>query len=250
MNQIFKVENLNFRWNKTIHPILSDCSFEIEKGSLTSIIGPNGSGKSTLVKILAGLINADSGEIIFSDQNIKKYKSKELAKELSFVEQNVNENIPLTVNELVNLGNYPYFDFFNSHSREEKKRLEFALDITGIKQFKERYFNSLSGGEKQKVMIARAVCQSYKVLVFDEPTSSLDLKNKIETMILLKKLIEEKQSTIIMISHDLGLVKKFSSNICYIKNGKVINIHPEEMNSDLIKDVFYIDNAGIEYADV
>ena len=209
MNTVFDVKKINFRWNKKNRLIIKDCSFKIKKGTLTSIIGINGSGKSTLIKLLANFIPVGSGNILFFNKEITNYKGKELAKRLSYVSQNPNENIPLTVNEIVKLGNYPYYNFFDSNFIEENKRLKFALEITEIGHLKHRFFDSLSGGEKQKVMVARAVCQSYEVLLLDEPTSSLDLKNKIEIMILLRKLVKEKQSTIIMISHDLSLIKIF-----------------------------------------
>jgi len=225
MNKLFKVENLSFKWKESDSYLFNNINFSIEKNRLTSIIGKNGSGKTTLLKLLAKILDPTSGEIILNEKNISTLSFKELATNISYVEQNLSNDIPLLVKEVVSLGNILLddiiFNYSSDKNRQKKEQLEKAIALTKIESLIDKPFNKLSGGEKQKVLIARAVCQSTKIILLDEPTSFLDIKNQFETMELLHSFVNNEGMSIILISHNLNLVSNYSDNILIIEDGIV-----------------------------
>ncbi len=210
------VKDLSFHWQKG-KPILHNINLSIKPGIMTVIAGQNGSGKSTLIKLLAGLLTPIHGEILFYNKPLSYYNKKTLAKHMAYVEQNTEEHIHLTVRNIVSLGTFPHRKLLETCSDETDSKIEEALNTTGTNHLSERYFNTLSGGEKQKVMIARGVCQSSSVLLLDEPTSALDVKNRIEIMELLRKLIALRGITIILISHDFNLISRYADEVIFLK---------------------------------
>ncbi|MCK4798865.1 MAG: ABC transporter ATP-binding protein [Spirochaetes bacterium] len=220
--EIYKVEKLFFEWNKNSNYILENVSFSIKKGAFTMIIGKNGSGKTTLLKLLANFFHPGHGKIYFYGKETKSIKRGDFAKQVAYVAQNPDEKIPITVKEVVNLGNFPNQTFFHSNDRELNKRLIESLEITETIDFQDRFFPSLSGGEKQKVMIARALCQNTSVILLDEPTSSLDIKNKVEIMKLLQSFVKKKNISLVLVSHNLNLVSNFADEVILLHNKNVI----------------------------
>jgi len=225
MDKLFKIENLNFKWKGNSKYLFDNVNFSIEKNRLTSIIGKNGSGKTTLLKLLAKILEPTNGKIILNEKDISNLPLKELAACISYVEQNLSNDIPLLVQEVVALGNIllndTIFNYNNDKNRRKKEQLEKAIALTKIEHLIDKPFNKLSGGEKQKVLIARAVCQSTKIILLDEPTSFLDIKNQFETMELLHSFVKKEDMNIILISHNLNLVSNYSDNILIIKDGIV-----------------------------
>ncbi len=242
---LFKIKGLNFYWDKN-NILFHNSDFTIKKEKLTTIIGKNGSGKTTLIKILANLLKPKKGEILLNNINIQQYKLKELAKKLSYVEQSFNENIPLKVMDILKLGTYPYLSIFNTF-KDVSERIEKAIYLCNLEKLLNRDFNTLSGGEKQKVMIAKALCQSDSIILMDEPTSFLDIKNELEIFSLLKNLTEKHGYTIIVITHNINLCYQYSDEILTILEKKVeVQSKQAFLDSLLFRKVYEIDIRNIK----
>ncbi|HOV15301.1 MAG TPA: ABC transporter ATP-binding protein [Spirochaetota bacterium] len=222
MNEyIYQIKNLNFAFNKKSQLIIENANLSIKKSKLTAIVGVNGSGKSTFLKLLINFLSPLSGDIIFLNKNLKDIEQKNLSRHIAYVSQNPNENIPLTVDEVINFGNYPYENLIFRDKPHFKENLNNALKITRTEHLKDKLFTNLSIGEKQKVMIARAICQNTQVILLDEPTSSLDIKNEVEIMRMLKQFVIEKKISIILICHNLNLISQYADEIIFINDKKI-----------------------------
>ncbi len=203
----------------------------LKKGQLVCLLGPNGTGKSTLVKTVAGLINPLEGKIDYQDKPIIELSSREKSKLLSVV---LTEPIiigNLTAYEIVELGRYPYKNWWGKNTEEDQTIVEEAIKSTGIEHLRDRKIAELSDGEKQKIMIARALAQNTDYILLDEPTSHLDLPSKIEVMTLLRQLVMQWDKSILVSTHDLNLAIQTSDKFWLIdKHGKF----QSGINEDLI----------------
>ncbi len=202
--------------------VLSDISFDIEKSSFSAVIGPNGSGKSTLMKILAGILRYKKGKILLSGKSLKKYSGKKLARHAAYVPQIASTEFPFTVNELVLLGRSPHQGMLGMNSKKDHMIADQAMEFTDIMALSQKSINRISGGERQRVFIARAICQQPEILLLDEPASALDLAHQIRLMDLLERLKKETDITIVMVSHDINLAAMYSDAMVLIKNGKIV----------------------------
>jgi len=245
---MFKVENLNFYWDKK-NILFTDSTFNIKKERLTTIVGRNGSGKTTLLKILCNLIKPVKGDIFLNNIKIDKYKPKELAKILSYVEQDFDKNIPLKVIDILKLGTYPYLSILYNN-REIIDRIDKAIELCKLKDFLQREFNKLSTGEKQKVILAKALCQSDSVILLDEPTSFLDIKNEIEIINLLRDLVTNHKYTVVMITHNINLSYQYSDEIITIFDKKIETHNKKDLLDPIIlRKIYDVDIKKIEYND-
>ena len=198
---MINVENINYSIKN--NKILENISFTINHGDMVSIIGPNGAGKSTLVKLLTGLIKADSGSILLYNKNVYEYKKKDRAKLISYVPQEYNFAVAdLTVEEFTATGRYPYLDYFGTITPNQQEKIEYYMNLTNIYPLKNRNISTLSGGEKQRVLIAAALAQEAEFIILDEVSSNLDPKIKDDINNLLIKLNNEKKFAVISITHD------------------------------------------------
>jgi iron complex transport system ATP-binding protein len=210
---------------------------------MLGIIGPNGCGKTTLIKLLCNLLKAESGTILLFDENINKINGNDLAKSVAYVPQNVEIIFPFTVFEVVLMGRAPYLSGIGFEKENDYKianRLIEELDIKGIRH---KPYNTLSGGEKQRVSIARALCQEPKIILLDEPNSHLDISHQLEIFNFIKKLNNEKKVTVISVSHDLNLASFFFDRIVCMKDGELITSgSPSEvLTRKNIKSIFETD---------
>ena len=177
-----EARNVSFGYENRL--VLTDISFSIGSGELVALIGPNGSGKTTLLKTLLGFLPAKNGQVSLQDRPLRAYPVKERAKTIAYVSQQPALTFPLTSYELVSLGRYPHASRFN-FSSADAAAVESALEQTDSGHLKERYFGTLSGGEKQKILIARALAQSARILLLDEPTLHLDLYYQLQILAAL-----------------------------------------------------------------
>jgi len=212
---MIEVRNLWYSYNSK--PVIRDLDFESEMGELVFILGPNGSGKTTLLKCMAGILKP-KGAVLVEKVSIERISGRELARKLAYVPQRSDSGF-LTVYDVVLLGRRPYMGF--SPSEEDYRIVEEVLSLLDLKKFSYRRLNELSGGELQKVMIARALAQKPKILLLDEPTNNLDVKNQIEIMKLLRKIADEKEISVISTMHDLNLAAIFADRIVMLKNGRI-----------------------------
>src|SRR5665648_158747 len=180
------VKNLNFSYYDT--PVLKNLNFEIKKNSFISILGPNGAGKSTIVKLISKVLTGYHGEILIEGKNIRNLNQIEIAKKIAVVPQSTSLGFNFSVFETVMMGRYPYLSRFKSENQEDYKIVNEVMKLTRTEIFKDKNYNELSGGEKQRVIIAQTLVQSSPIIILDEPTSHLDINFQIEFMELFFSL--------------------------------------------------------------
>ena len=202
--------NLSIGYDKAIY---SGINLSLKSGTLTSLLGVNGSGKSTLIKTLCGFIPPVAGSITIQDTPLEKLSSRKKAETIGVVLTDREMNGGLTVYEVVALGRYPYTDFFGQLKSDDRQMIEWALEETGIADKKGRYMAELSDGERQKVMISKALAQDCPVIILDEPTAFLDITARIKTMKLLGRIAHQNNKTIFLSTHDLDTALRMSDNL-------------------------------------
>jgi len=211
------INNLSFSYAS--HSILKDVNLTVDAGEVLSIVGPNGSGKSTLLKCINQLLKTQRNTVLIDGKDVSSINLKELCKIIGYVPQASTSTFPFTVFDVVLMGRRPYIQW--SVSRYDNLIVAEILNFMGIKEFAFRHFNELSGGEQQKVIIARALAQQPQILLLDEPTSSLDIRHQMEILCMLRGLTKSKQRSVIMAIHDLNLTSRFSDQIILLKKGKI-----------------------------
>ena len=199
--------------------VCDDVSFNIEKGKITSFIGPNGAGKSTVLSMISRLMDMDSGEVFIEGKEIRKWDSKELSKKISILRQSNNINIKLTIKELVSFGRFPYCE--GKLTKEDEKFVDDAIEYMRLTEIKDRYLDELSGGQRQRAYIAMIIAQNTDYILLDEPLNNLDMKNSVEMMKLLRKMVEDLGKTIVIVLHDINFASCYSDNIVALKDGKL-----------------------------
>jgi len=225
---VLKISKLNFAYNSNI--ILKNISLEFNEGEFSAIIGPNGAGKSTLLKIIDGILHSDDEHVTFDETAITSISRKQLARNIAYLPQEIEFSFAYSVHDVVRMGRFPYLHGLNLYSQDDERIIDNVLSLMDIKQFKKRSFNELSGGEKQRVLIASALAQQPKIILLDEPTSALDLHHQIAIYQILKSLQKEKNLTVIVVTHDINLVAQFSNRIILMDKGSIIKDGtPEEV---------------------
>ena len=214
--------NITFSYDRK--PVLKDVSFSAKVGEWLGILGPNGSGKTTLIKCLAGILKPQSGKIEIlplPSPPPKGEGTRTLSQTIAVVPQESAIAFPFTAFEIVMMGRTPYQKLFGFDSKRDVKVATEAMQMTGTLQFADRQFGELSGGERQAVIIARALAQEPKVLLMDEPTAFLDIRHQQDILGLIKKLNEEKGITVISAMHDINLALLYCRSILFLKDGQV-----------------------------
>ena len=199
--------------------VLKDVEMEVGLGEILSIVGPNGSGKSTLLKCINRILKTQQNTVLIDGKDTSEVTLKELSKIMGYVPQSSTSTFPFTVFDVVLMGRKPYIHW-NLSERDNEIVAE-MLDFLGIGELAMRYFNELSGGEQQKVIMARALAQQPQILLLDEPTSSLDIKHQLEILGMLKSLTQSKERSVIVSMHDLNLASRFSDRMIMLKQGKI-----------------------------
>jgi iron complex transport system ATP-binding protein len=217
---MLNIKNLNFAYLES--EVLSDINISVSTTEFVGIIGPNGAGKSTLLKSLLGFLNIPGECILINDKAIHEYPKKELGKYIAYVQQETEFSFSFTVKEIVKMGRYPYSKGIGFISDEDERIIKDAMQKMEITEFANRSFNELSGGEKQRVVIASALAQQPKILLLDEPTSSLDLHHQIDIYKILKILQRDTNLTTIVVTHDINLAAQYCERIILMNHGKVI----------------------------
>lgn len=229
-----QIKNLGFNIDK--NEILKDISFDIEKGSFVGVIGPNGSGKSTLLKNIYRLYKPSGGEIFLDNKDLSKMKDKECAREIAVLAQESNSQFDFTVEQIVKMGRYPYKSTFEDYSKRDLQMVKEMLEKVGLDDYGDRSFSNLSGGEKQRTLIARALVQNTDFLILDEPTNHLDIGYQIQLMDLVKGL----NITTLSAIHDMNIASMYCDYLILINKGKIIKFGTVEevITSEMLKEVF------------
>jgi iron complex transport system ATP-binding protein len=230
------INKLSF--NYTGIPVLKDVDLEVGPGEMLGIVGPNGSGKSTLLKCINRVLKTQPNTVLIDGNDINNLNLRELAKMMGYVPQTSTNTFPFTVFDVVLMGRKPYIHW--NLSERDYEIVADVLDFLGIGELSMRHFNELSGGEQQKVIVARALAQQPRLLLLDEPTSSLDIKHQLEIMCILKSLTQSKERSVIVSLHDLNLASRFSDIILMLKQGCIYAVGtPEEVLTEENIDAVY-----------
>lgn len=229
-----QVKNLKFSIDKK--DILKDISFDIPKGSFVGIIGPNGSGKSTILKNIYRLYKPDSGKLILDNKDLSTMKDKDCAKEIAVLAQESNSQFDFTVEQIVKMGRYPYKSVFEDYSKKDIDMVNNMLKRVGLNNYSDRSFSKLSGGEKQRTLIARALVQDTDFLILDEPTNHLDIGYQIQLMDLVKSL----NITTLSAIHDMNIASMYCDYLIVMKDGKIRKCGKVEevITEDMLKEIF------------
>ncbi len=220
MGKSIQIKDLSFGYGD--QSILKKLNVMIGHRTFLSIIGPNGSGKTTLLKNIARNLTPNQGSIFIDEKKLTTYSTADLAKDMAVVHQNPDAGVDFTVYDVVMMGRHPYISRFKRETDQDVSIVEQALKATNIFHLQERFIDEISGGEKQRVMIAKALAQEPQILLLDEPTSFLDIHHQIEILDLLKKLNVEKSITVIAVIHDLNLAARYSDEVMLMHEGKVL----------------------------
>ncbi len=247
---ILKVDDLCYSAGKKA--ILDKVGFSVKPGSKVSIVGPNGAGKTTLLKCLNNIISEYSGSIFISGKNVRKYSQKKLAEIVSYVPQSNSSMFVFTVWEFVMMGRYPHLSPFSFISTEDKNICREALELTETDRFADRQISTLSGGERQSVMIAAALCQQSSIILLDEPTTFLDYRHAEHIERLLLKINAEHNITIVSITHDINLAALYSDEIFALKDGRIVFSGAGEkiMNKEALSEIYDMDFVFAEHPQV
>ena len=219
MSCVFELQNLSFKYNEI--PILQGISLQIPQGLITGILGPNGSGKTTLLKLLSGIYKPSEGYVLLNRKPLKEYSRPEIARQIAFLEQNNNSTLPFTVREVVEMGRYPWLKPLSSLSVNDREIIDYALDCFNLTTKQNQIAETLSGGERQLVSLARAMAQEPSILVLDEPTTYLDIGHQSMVMEYLRKWHNQCSTTIIMVVHDLNIASQYCDHLILLDEGKI-----------------------------
>jgi iron complex transport system ATP-binding protein len=223
--------------------VLDGINLNLDAGEMIGLLGPNGSGKSTLIKIACGLLRPVQGKVVLDGVEINNWKRKNIARLIAVVPQQLNIPFGFTVEEVVNLGRIPFLKPLADEKEADIQMVRNAMDLVGVAPLRERRFNELSGGEKQKAILAMALAQEPKILLLDEPTAHLDINHQIQIFELVQRLNTEKHITVMAALHDLNMAALYFKRLVLLKKGKIlIDGTPDQVITEgRIKDVFGAD---------
>ena len=214
---MMQVKNLNFCYKGSAE-VLKDVSFDLEPGKFLAILGNNGAGKSTLLKCFNHILTPDSGRVLLDGEDLLTKSPREVAKQVAFVSQSI-PSTQMTVHDVVMLGRRPYMKW--GFTEEDHRIVHDAMHRLDVEDMRGRFLNQLSGGERQKAMLARALAQEPKVLLLDEPTSALDIQNQYQVLKMVRDFCHKDQLIAAVVIHDLNLALRFCDRFLLMKDGTV-----------------------------
>lgn len=228
--------------------VVDRVSFDVERGTIVGLLGPNGSGKTTLVRMLAGMLYPDSGHVELDGASVLDMSRRDLARRVALVPQETHTTFDFSVIDMVLMGRYPHLGPFELERPADLDIARQALRATGTEELESRSFRTLSGGEKQRVVIAAALAQASDLLLLDEPTTALDVGYQFEVATLLKRLNAEHVTTMIVSTHDLNLAASLCERVVLLKSGSVIAQGPtaETLTAENIRLLYNVE-ADVQF---
>ncbi|MBI5197394.1 MAG: ABC transporter ATP-binding protein [Nitrospirae bacterium] len=217
---LLEVQSLSFRYQGDW--VLREVTFQVPRGTIWGIVGPNGSGKTTLLKLLAGLLSPQKGTVRLEGEDLREMSPISLARRLGVVFQENFQDFPLRVYDMVALGRSPHLSglgFLNSDDQEIVGR---AIRDMGVEDLRSQSISAISGGERQRVLIARTLAQQAEILLLDEPTTHLDIGHQFEMQQYLLDLLRQREMTLVVVSHDLNMVSSFCDGLLLLHQGRVV----------------------------
>lgn len=237
---VFDLRGVSFAYGP--QTVLEGVELSLAPGCLHGVVGPNGSGKTTLLDLMAGLRAPAAGEISFLGRSLETYSGLELARRLALVPQEFAINFPFTVHEVVMMGRHPHLRRFASPGPEDVEAVERALAETSLAELRDKPVTALSGGEKQRVVLARALAQQAPVMLLDEPTSNLDVNHSLALMGVVEQRVRRQGCTAVAVMHDLNLAAAFCDRLVMLSGGRVFACGPTEevLTRDHLAEVFSV----------
>ncbi|WP_058486308.1 metal ABC transporter ATP-binding protein [Defluviitalea phaphyphila] len=229
MNNILEIKNLSFAYDNN-NLILDNINFTINSGEYVGIVGPNGAGKSTLIKIILGLLKPTKGEVKLLGQNIESFNNWSKIGYVAQKAASFNSSFPATVEEVVSANLYPKIGLFKRIKKKHMEKVYEVLKVVQMEKYGKRLIGNLSGGQQQRVFIARALVSSPEIIFLDEPTVGIDIHSQENFYNLLEELNSKMNITIVMITHDIGMITKKANSVAYV-GGKKLIVH--NANSDI-----------------
>lgn len=227
-NEVIRIENLTVRYRSA--PVLRDISLQIHRGEVVALIGPNGAGKTTLIRALSGVLKPVSGQIVILDRDLASLSPRQRARNLAVVPQARQLPEAFTVWQAVLMGRTPYLGWLGQPMQADRQRVEWALERTACESLANRPLGELSGGEQQRVLLARALAQETPVLLLDEPTAHLDLRHQARLLSLVRELAREHGLAVLMALHDLNLVALYADRVALLSEGRLFALgSPEQV---------------------
>jgi len=242
---MLEIKHLNFKYAE--RQVLTDISCTIDRGEFVGIIGPNGAGKTTLLKLIDALLFPPHDAILINEISLHKFDRKSLARLIAYVPQELELIFGYSIQDVVRMGRFPHLSGVGFLSERDEKIVAHCIELMDVTRFLDRRFNQLSGGEKQRVVIASALSQEPDVILLDEPTSALDLHHQIEIYKILKREQTDNKLTVIVVTHDINLAAQFCDRLILIHEGKILSDgNPNEvLQFNMLQNVFgvkvYID---------
>lgn len=229
-------------------PLIKEMEIALPRGEILSVIGPNGAGKSTVLKSIAGQLRLIGGTVYLGEENLSEMQRTDLAKKMSVVFTEKLKAELKSCREVVATGRYPYTGWFGILSKEDERVVDEAMDLVQVTELGGQDFHKISDGQKQRVMLARAICQEPEIIILDEPTSYLDIRHKLEFLSVLQKMREKKGLTVIMSLHELELAKIVSDKILCLKGEYVerYGTPAEVFEADFIEQLYGIDEEDFK----
>jgi len=244
---VLDIRSLSARYGEV--KALNNVSLTVRKGEILGLIGPNGAGKSTLIRVLSGILKASAGEVLLNNQNITSYSPANRARVLAVVPQARQLGGAFSVEQAVLLGRTAYLGFLGKPSKLDLEKTFWAMDQTSISHLADRKLAEISGGEQQRVLLARALAQDAPVLLLDEPTTHLDLRYQASLLSTLKSLVDQENLTVLMAMHDLNQVSSIADRVALLVDGSVYSIgDPEDvLTPDNIKATYHTNVESLKH---
>ncbi|MCM3117302.1 ABC transporter ATP-binding protein [Neobacillus sp. MER 74] len=207
-------------------PVVKDVTIHIQPGKITSFIGPNGAGKSTLLSMVSRLLDADTGEVLIDQSDVRRMKSSDFAKRVSILKQSNYMNVRLTIRELVSFGRFPYSK--GRLTEDDERIVNQSLEYMHLTEMQDSFLDELSGGQRQRAFIAMVIAQDTEYILLDEPLNNLDMKHSVQIMKILRRLVDELGKTVVIVLHDINFASVYSDRIVAMKDGMVVKDGPTE----------------------
>lgn len=241
-----KLENLAVGYHGK--PLIHDINIGIEKGEIVTLIGPNGAGKSTILKSIIRQLKTIGGKVYIEKEELRELSYRELSTQMAVVLTERMKPELMTCHDIVATGRYPYTGRLGILSREDEEKVDEAMEAVHARELGNLSFDAISDGQRQRILLARAICQEPEILVLDEPTSFLDIRHKLELLSILRNMAKEKKITVIMSLHEIDLAQKVSDKIICVKGDTIAHYgKPEEVfKEDTIRSLYEIDNGSFD----
>ncbi len=238
---LWQLEELAFTYGS--RPVLTAIGLQLDQGKSYGILGPNGSGKTTLLDLLCGLLPPSAGRILYRNTPLRQWTARQLARKLALVPQDFIVRFGFTVREIVEMGRHPHLGRFAALSEQDHQLVDTVMAEMGVADFAHRPVTCLSGGEKQRVAVARALVQTPEVLLLDEATSNLDIYHSLSILGLIRQRVQKQGLTVVAALHDLNLAAFFCDELIFLKNGCLICQGSTDavLQPDIIQEVYGVE---------